>query len=89
MNNKQQELQWQAESDASTMARYQEILGDRPRMQRAIKVAKQQAADLTKRAGAMQTVAQTKANSFDNGGRVRTTGKSTGGCKASGGRRKK
>lgn len=88
MNNKQQELQWQAESDASVMARYQEILGDRSRMQRAIKVAKQQAADLTKRAGAMQNVAQTKANSFGNGGRMRTSGKTTG-CRTSSGRRKK
>lgn len=89
MNNKQQELQWQAESDASTMARYQEILGDKSRMQRAIKVAKQQAADLTKRASAMQSVSQTKANSFGNGGRMKSAGKSAGSCRTSGGRRKK
>lgn len=54
-----QDLQWQAESDASTMARYQEILGDKARMNRAIKVAQQQAKDLTKRANAMQSVART------------------------------
>lgn len=55
------ELRWQAEDDARTMARYQEIMGDKARMGRAIKVAKTQAADLTKRANAMQTVARTKA----------------------------
>lgn len=55
-----QDLQWQAESDASTMARYQEILGDKARMNRAIKVAQQQAKDLSKRASAMQTVARTR-----------------------------
>lgn len=88
MTNKQQELQWQAESDASTMARYQEILGDKSRMQRAIKVAKQQAADLTKRASAMQSVSQTKANSFAKGGRMCTGGK-TAGSRSTAGRRRK
>ena len=57
---KSDELKWQAESDAQTMARYQEILGDKQRMNRAIKVAKSQAADLTKRANAMSNVARTK-----------------------------
>jgi len=54
------EQRWQAESDASTMATYQEILQDKARMNRAIKVAKSKAADLTKRASAMQSVAKTK-----------------------------
>lgn len=63
-----EEQKWQAESDARTMATYQEILGDKNRMQRAIKVAKQQASDLSKRANAMQTVAKTKAGSFRRGG---------------------
>ena len=57
------ELRWQAESDAQTMASYQEIMGDKARMNRAIKVAKSKAADLTKRASAMQNVAKTKATS--------------------------
>ena len=57
------EQRWQAESDARTMATYQEIMGDRARMNRAIKVAKSQAADLTKRANAMQSVARTKSSS--------------------------
>lgn len=55
------EQRWQAESDASTMATYQEIMNDKARMNRAIKVAKSKAADLSKRASAMQNVARTKA----------------------------
>nr|DAG91146.1 MAG TPA: hypothetical protein [Crassvirales sp.] len=58
-----EELRWQAESDAQTMASYQEIMGDKARMNRAIKVAKSKAADLTKRASAMQNVAKTKTTS--------------------------
>ena len=54
------EKKWQAESDASTMAQYQEIISDKARMERAIKVARQQAKDLEKRASAMQSVAKTK-----------------------------
>jgi hypothetical protein len=45
------------------MARYQEIMGDKARMNRAIKVAQRQADDLTKRANAMQSVAKTRTNS--------------------------
>ena len=63
MVSRNKELQWQAESDAQTMASYQEIMGDKARMNRAIKVAKSKAADLTKRASAMQNVARTKATS--------------------------
>lgn len=62
-SQKRDELKWQAESDAQTMASYQEIMGDKARMNRAIKVAKSKAADLTKRASAMQNVARTKATS--------------------------
>lgn len=58
MPKSKDELKWQAESDASTMAQYQEILGDRARMNRAIKVAEQRARDLNKRAAAMQSVAK-------------------------------
>ena len=61
--SKKQEQQWQAEDDARTMANYQEIMGDKARMNRAIKVAQKQAQDLTKRASAMQKVAGTKAQS--------------------------
>lgn len=58
-----EELRWQAESDAQTMATYQEIMGDKARMNRAIKVARSQAADLTKRANALQNVAKIKSSS--------------------------
>jgi hypothetical protein len=51
------EKRWQAESDAETMARYEEIMNDSKRRAAAIKVAKDRAADLTKRANAMQKVA--------------------------------
>ncbi len=54
------DLRWQAESDAQTMATYQEIMGDKTRMNRAIKVARSKAAALSKRANAMQSVAKTK-----------------------------
>lgn len=57
------ELRWQAESDAQTMATYQEIMEDKARMNRAIKIARSQAADLTKRANALQSVARTKSSS--------------------------
>lgn len=60
MVSKKTEQQWQAESDAHTMAQYQEIMGDKARMSRAIKVAQKQAADLTRRANAMQSVAKVK-----------------------------
>lgn len=69
MMTKSQERKWQAEDDARTMANYQEILGDKARMQRAVKVAKQQAADLSKRANAMQSVAKT---TYSRGGRMST-----------------
>lgn len=61
VTSKKDELRWQAESDARTMATYQEIMDDKARMGRAIKVAKQQAQDLSKRASAMQSVARTSA----------------------------
>lgn len=54
---KSDELKWQAEDDASTMARYQEIMGDPSRMKRAIKVAQDKARDLQKRAALMDGVA--------------------------------
>ena len=54
------EQEWQAESDAHVMAQYQEILNDKNRMSRAIKVAKKQAEDLTKRANAMKSVTKIK-----------------------------
>ena len=56
-----EDLKWQARGDADTMARYQEILNDKPRMNRAIKEAERQAKDLQKRTNAMQNAAKVKA----------------------------
>ena len=58
--SKKQEQQWQAEDDARTMARYQEILQDKARMGRAIKEANKQAQELNKRANAMRSAAKAK-----------------------------
>lgn len=55
-----QEIRWQAESDAGTMARYQEIMQDKARMNRAMREAKRQANDLNKRAAAMNKAATIK-----------------------------
>lgn len=61
------ELRWQAESDARTMAEYQQILGDKARMNRAIKEAEKQAKDLNKRASAMQSAAKIRTNTRTSG----------------------
>lgn len=52
-----QEKKWRAENDAETMARYQEIMQDSARKNAAIKAAKTKAAELNKRAQAMQYAA--------------------------------
>lgn len=54
------ELKWQAESDARTMAQYQEIMSDKARMDRAIKAAQKEANNLEKRSSAMKAAAGTK-----------------------------
>ncbi len=51
---------WQAREDAFTMAHYQEIIADKARLNRAVKAAQKQAADLNKRANAMNKVANKK-----------------------------
>lgn len=56
--NKSDQQKWQAQDDAMIMARYQELLQDKARLNRAVKVAKQQADDLTKRAAALSAVAK-------------------------------
>ena len=55
------EKKWHAESDAETMARYEEIMSDSARRNAAIKAAKEKASDLNKRANAMNKVAGTKS----------------------------
>lgn len=52
-----EERRWRAESDAETMARYEEIMGSTTRRNAAIKVAREKAADLNKRANVMSNVA--------------------------------
>jgi hypothetical protein len=61
------ELKWQAESDANTMMRYQEIMSDKARMGRAIKEAERQAKDLNKRANAMQSAAKMRTTTRGTG----------------------
>lgn len=56
--NRQQML-FQAECDADTMARYEEIMSDSKRRAAAVKAARSRADDLNKRAGMMSRVAQT------------------------------
>lgn len=58
---KQRELQWRAEDDARIMAQYQEIMNDKSRVSRAVKVAEKQANDLQKRADNMKKVANKKS----------------------------
>ena len=48
------EKKWQAEEDARTMARYQEIMNNSKRKNAAIKQAKLEAANLQKRADALK-----------------------------------
>ena len=47
------EQQWQAEEDDRTIERYNEIINDKPRLNRAIKVAEKQVENLTERAKAL------------------------------------
>lgn len=58
---KSDERKWQAESDASVLASYQEIINDKARMSRAVKAAQQRANDLSKRASLMQNAANSKS----------------------------
>lgn len=67
MTSKTEQQKWQAESDAHTMATYQEIMKDKARMNRAIKEANKQAADLQKRANAMQSAAKSRINTRSSG----------------------
>lgn len=63
MTEKERQQKWQAQDDAYTMARYNEIKADKARMNRAIKVAQQQAKGLEAQAKAMKKVASTKSSS--------------------------
>lgn len=54
------ELKWRAQSDADTIARYDEIMGDKPRLNRAVKIAQERARELTKQANRMNNVGKTR-----------------------------
>lgn len=56
------ERDWQAEADADTMARYNEIMADAARKDRAIKAAKKQVNDLMTRINKMKKVSNTKSS---------------------------
>lgn len=47
------ELRWQAEDDARIIERYNEIINDKARLDRAMKAAKKQVENLTERAEAL------------------------------------
>lgn len=51
---------WQAEMDAQTMAQYQEIISDKSRMSKAIKIAQARAKDLQKQATIMSQIGKKK-----------------------------
>lgn len=54
------EKKWQAEEDARTMARYQEIMSDTKRKSAAINAARLEASNLQKRADAMRLASGSK-----------------------------
>ena len=51
---------WQAEMDAQTMAQYQEIISDKSRMSKAIKIAQARAKDLQKQATILSQIGKKK-----------------------------
>lgn len=55
-----EQLRWQAEEDASTMARYEEIMQNSKRRKAAISAAKSRATELNRRATVMNKVAGMK-----------------------------
>lgn len=55
------ERRWRAESDADTMARYEEIMADRARRTAAVKAAQARADALNRQAAVMNRVAGAKS----------------------------
>jgi hypothetical protein len=49
----EEELKWQSEEDARTLERYQEIIKDKQRLDRAVKAAKKTVDNLQERAAAL------------------------------------
>lgn len=60
MSKISEDKKWQADYDAETMARYEEIMADAKRKAAAIKAAKEKASDLNKRADIMNRVVKGK-----------------------------
>lgn len=60
MSKINEDKKWQADYDAETMARYEEIMSDAKRKAAAIKAAKEKASDLNKRADIMNRVVKGK-----------------------------
>lgn len=52
-NMTEDELRWRVEEDARTLERYQEIMNDKPRLERAMKQAQKTIDNLQQRADAM------------------------------------
>lgn len=52
-NMTEDELRWRAEEDARTIERYQEIMNDKPRLERAMKQVQKTIDNLQQRADAM------------------------------------
>ena len=52
-NMTEDELRWRAEEDARTLERYQEIMNDKPRLERAMKQAQKTIDNLQQRADVM------------------------------------
>lgn len=55
MTKKQEQQRWQADEDAYTIARYNEIMSNKGRAQRAVKAARDKAAELQKQASLMKS----------------------------------
>lgn len=55
-----EEKRWQAEDDARTLARYQELLSDKTRLNAAKKEAKNQAEQLTKQVSLLNRASKAK-----------------------------
>lgn len=55
-----EEKRWQAEDDARTLARYQELLSDKTRLNAAKKEAKSQAEQLTKQVSLLNRASKAK-----------------------------
>lgn len=61
--NKKEQQKYQAQDDAYTMARYQEIMADKGRARRAVKAAQSQAKNMEAQAKAMKSAANVKVSS--------------------------